>query len=300
MDNSLKYRRKLWVLIPLLLLSVKALATDLEFVGSASYETLSSSIRIYFDELRNTGNNDSGELYLKLVAMPINSPAGSGHIMSEISMAEFPGTDKGGVLPAGRMGGYIYGDNYIRPPDGTYYVYLLAFEFPNLNKVLASVPVGGNPVTFRTESNGNQLIIKTYTDADNAVVELRTYNYNFGINDTVSRNLSAGDYYHVYHITVSGHGILTLESSGSSVGLQAFLYRNGSSIASDEGGSVTNFRISDEVSPGSYSLLVAGHNIDDSGYYTLSSRLATYNTYDLNPNDSASQSLVARSDIHVP
>ena len=102
----------------------------------------------------------------------------------------------------------------------------------------------------------------------------RTYYYDLSPDGGASLSLSRGDT-HVYNIAVSNSGTLVLESSGF-VNLTGTLYRDGTEITSDENsGSRVNFRISQEVTPGVYSLYIAGDDGDDNGDYTISSRHAT-------------------------
>jgi hypothetical protein len=125
-------------------------AADLEFVGQGSFQVINggSQVRIEFDSLWNrSSGGTSGTIYLKLIANTSNSPTGS--------YVYTLGTTRLGELRGGS--GYtsiVHTTAYTAPPDGRYYVFLVAVEYPNLNTVLASVPATENPHTFGGGTGG--------------------------------------------------------------------------------------------------------------------------------------------------
>lgn len=141
--------------VALLLNSTFCRATNLQFTGTGSYQINGSQVTVTFDELDNIDTNRSGTIYLKLMAMQADSPSGSGYVLGEVNLSTVPGNVNNGTLdPGASYTNITFTSAYTPPPDGTYYVYLLAFEYPNLNTYLASVPATNNPHQFSSGGSG--------------------------------------------------------------------------------------------------------------------------------------------------
>jgi uncharacterized membrane protein YgcG len=135
-----------------------ALGTNLKFIGKGTYTVNSSatSVKVDFDELSNQdGNIISGTIYLQLWASPDNDPTGSGYSLTEPqSLAQFNGAGDGRLEPNASFVNISFNAPYNPPPTGTYYVFLLALEYPDLESYVDSVPATDNPSFLSNPRSG--------------------------------------------------------------------------------------------------------------------------------------------------
>lgn len=150
--------RSIIAFIVLLLAGINAHATNLEFVGTGDYSINSSrtQVTVNFDRLTNQDpNTRSGTIYLQLWASPDNDPSGSGfELTPPQSLANFSGAGNGTLEPNSSFVNISFGAPYSPPPEGSYYVFLLALEYPNLDTYVASVPATDNPSFLDNPGSG--------------------------------------------------------------------------------------------------------------------------------------------------
>lgn len=149
--NTLKY-----VLLFTVLSAVQCVyATNVRFVGAGKYQINGSTVRINFDKLENVDSSYiSGSLYLQLWASPDDDPTGAGFELTDaVSLSEFNGAGDDTLAPGASFTNISFTTRYNAPPSGRYYVFLLIFEYPDLDSYLDSVPAMNNPATL---GNGNQ------------------------------------------------------------------------------------------------------------------------------------------------
>lgn len=132
-------------------------ATTMQFIGTGSYVTNGSTVSISFAQLKNTSTNRSGTLYLKLVAVPVNSSVLSTQVLAEGTFLNLLGSNYGTLEGGASFTNISLQTTYRAPPAGTYNVYLRAYEYPLLSLVVAEVAAVGNPKTFTTPvSSGSE------------------------------------------------------------------------------------------------------------------------------------------------
>lgn len=144
----IKSQRRLAAAVALLLsIPLSALATDVQFVGSGTFQVSGDSVTVNFDRLENFDSNvTSGSLYLQLWASPDNDPAGSGYELTEQQdLSTFSAGGNGTLAPGEAFINITFTVPYTPPPTGTYYVFLLVSEYPNLDTILDAAPAVNNP-----------------------------------------------------------------------------------------------------------------------------------------------------------
>ncbi|MEM6638367.1 MAG: hypothetical protein AAF610_00555 [Pseudomonadota bacterium] len=139
--------RALGAILVAIILAPHVLATDVRFVGQGTFNISGAQVEVTFSRLQNFDQNTtSGTLYLQLWASPDNDPAGSGYELTPaLNLSGFTGLGNGTLRPNAAFENITFSAPYTAPPQGSYHVFLVVFEFPNLNSFLDSAPAVNNP-----------------------------------------------------------------------------------------------------------------------------------------------------------
>lgn len=225
-------------------------AADLDISGTVSYSISNGTVRLTADRVSNNSTvYTTGTLYLQLIASPDNSASGTAYTLGEARLGEL------------QPNHYFYDIDqtvtFTRPPDGTYYLFMILVEYPDLTTIKDSV-MFSNTVTW-----GNPLYGTINFGSVPTTCPLTTSSslYNTTVNSAIPANGS-----HRWRIVVNEESTIALSSAYTADRLDTVATltneATGAQIASDDdSGSDRNFYIlRNNLPAGNYILEITGYN----------------------------------------
>ena len=113
--------------------------TDIHISGSSSYQRTGGRVRIQIDQVSNSSSTrTTGTLHARLFATTSSRLEGSrGYWVASANFAD-QFTDRGRLPPNSSFNDVDLETNWESPPPGTYYLFLVISEYPDLDTVLDS------------------------------------------------------------------------------------------------------------------------------------------------------------------
>lgn len=232
---------------------------QVEFQGGASYRIHDNLVTIAFDQLTHILPRETGTIHVELAAMTRDMPTGTGYTLASMDMVTLQKYYTRGTINYGNHYHDIaFTTQYNPPPAGTYYVYLLAFEAPYLDKVIASIRMDGNPVFLSNAAGAGILSRETYS---------------LDPTDVMSNRLATTQT-HVLQLATPGSGYLQITTSGVLDTVGKLFLRQGNSLLlvteDDDAGEGLNFALNASVIRGNYELHISTYDGSGGDYTVIS------------------------------
>ena len=172
----------------------------ISLIGNFSYSVNGSIVTINVDQLQNTSSTTTtGILHLQLFATADTTPISTGYTLADFSMATMDIQGSGQLAPTSSFTNFSATTVYTSPPIGTYNVYLIVSEYPDVHTVLASSPFDNQLVVSSSGSNAtdssssNTSSLSDITAGATSVISLLLFCGVFMIRFFVCRGLKESD-----------------------------------------------------------------------------------------------------------